>query len=520
MKVKGVRILKNGTKAGYVKQKDGSWKWRFISGKTKMKGGSIDVKKLIDTDLFEFYLKLDNKINGNLKTNNGANQIASLLMLNLFNLKNDNPLLFRLILNFSESIEKFIDKNYEKLENLENLTIVNMKNIALYQAIQKINEEHSLNKKTKSNMKKFNINSNAFKSILKFFKQNEKFMRSILMDLQLKKIENRLSKKIQNEKEKEEKDFFKRLNPKSIKYQKELNKLSQKVPHSNNYNKKLAEFRKVALKSRNQNFSKNSVELVNQYLISKKKKETFNKLKKNSNNRINKVSKGIQSRKVNKARGVASNMFEKAQINYNKKEKLSNINKARGIASNMFEKSQKNYNKKEKLSNINKIKSVNNIINYHNNYDINVIEPNTPPPPQEPHPNNRKNQTILKKLLWSLYQSKRSHKNNFLNLNTETKINKILNQQLKNSNNSKKQEIINQVKSLLNIHRNLISTNFSKLNSIFRNKNELFNYLTATETNTPPDPNKNNRTKNQRISNTIERVTNDYPNNIKAMLGL
>ena len=42
MKVKGKRILKNGTLAGYVKQTDGSWKWRFIGGakkKIKQKGG-------------------------------------------------------------------------------------------------------------------------------------------------------------------------------------------------------------------------------------------------------------------------------------------------------------------------------------------------------------------------------------------------------------------------------------------------------------------------------------------------
>ena len=88
-------------------------------------------------------------------------------------------------------------------------------------------------------------------------------------------------------------------------------------------------------------------------------------------------------------------------------------------------------------SNIEEIESVNNIIKYHNKYDINVVEPNTPPPPQEPHPNNIKNQKILKELLWSLYQkekkNKRSHKNIFSNLNTESKINKILNQQLKNT---------------------------------------------------------------------------------------
>ena len=30
MNVKGKRILSNGVIAGYVKQSDGSWKWRFI----------------------------------------------------------------------------------------------------------------------------------------------------------------------------------------------------------------------------------------------------------------------------------------------------------------------------------------------------------------------------------------------------------------------------------------------------------------------------------------------------------
>lgn len=41
MRVKGKRVLKNGVTAGYVKQEDGSWKWRFLSGpkKSKKRGG-------------------------------------------------------------------------------------------------------------------------------------------------------------------------------------------------------------------------------------------------------------------------------------------------------------------------------------------------------------------------------------------------------------------------------------------------------------------------------------------------
>jgi hypothetical protein len=53
MQIKGKRILKNGVMAGYVKQLDGSWKWRFISGPKKKRGGT---KK---------YLNMLNKVNSN-----------------------------------------------------------------------------------------------------------------------------------------------------------------------------------------------------------------------------------------------------------------------------------------------------------------------------------------------------------------------------------------------------------------------------------------------------------------------
>ena len=38
MNIKGKRILSNGVIAGYIKQSDGSWKWRFI-GHSNSKGG-------------------------------------------------------------------------------------------------------------------------------------------------------------------------------------------------------------------------------------------------------------------------------------------------------------------------------------------------------------------------------------------------------------------------------------------------------------------------------------------------
>lgn len=43
MRVKGKRVLKNGVTAGYVRQEDGSWKWRFLSGpkKSRKRGGIL-----------------------------------------------------------------------------------------------------------------------------------------------------------------------------------------------------------------------------------------------------------------------------------------------------------------------------------------------------------------------------------------------------------------------------------------------------------------------------------------------
>lgn len=60
MKTKGVRTLKNGTIAGYVLQKDGSWKWRFIKGSSKKGGENIQIERINR-------LKRKEKDNGTLK---------------------------------------------------------------------------------------------------------------------------------------------------------------------------------------------------------------------------------------------------------------------------------------------------------------------------------------------------------------------------------------------------------------------------------------------------------------------
>lgn len=47
--IKNKKILKNGTIAGYVKQKDGSWKWQFIKKTTK--GGSPENNKKVKNEI-------------------------------------------------------------------------------------------------------------------------------------------------------------------------------------------------------------------------------------------------------------------------------------------------------------------------------------------------------------------------------------------------------------------------------------------------------------------------------------
>ena len=66
MRVKGKRILKNGVVAGYVLQKDGTWKWRFIKGPSKKKGG-VNNNELNNNGRL---IKLKNKYGTNRKEEN------------------------------------------------------------------------------------------------------------------------------------------------------------------------------------------------------------------------------------------------------------------------------------------------------------------------------------------------------------------------------------------------------------------------------------------------------------------
>jgi hypothetical protein len=55
MTIRGKRVLKNGVLAGYVKQKDGSWRWRFLK-----RGGGKESKP--KTNYFKHSLTKINNI--------------------------------------------------------------------------------------------------------------------------------------------------------------------------------------------------------------------------------------------------------------------------------------------------------------------------------------------------------------------------------------------------------------------------------------------------------------------------
>ena len=79
MKIKGKRVLKNGVLAGYVRQKDGTWKWRFLKGPTKKKGGEImegRLKRFQSTNTNKSNATLRNKL-GNLSKSLKQKHLAS-----------------------------------------------------------------------------------------------------------------------------------------------------------------------------------------------------------------------------------------------------------------------------------------------------------------------------------------------------------------------------------------------------------------------------------------------------------
>lgn len=84
-KVKGKRILKNGVTAGYVKQKDGSWRFRFLKGsKKKKKKGGYKLNKgqtvrALNTGMIELAKDLYIKIStGNLQVINKSNFVKTI----------------------------------------------------------------------------------------------------------------------------------------------------------------------------------------------------------------------------------------------------------------------------------------------------------------------------------------------------------------------------------------------------------------------------------------------------------
>lgn len=75
MKVKGKRVLKNGVLAGYVRQNDGTWKWRFLKGpiQKNMRGGDPNIPIVERTTTLNLRKFLNAFINGKfLSPNRGA----------------------------------------------------------------------------------------------------------------------------------------------------------------------------------------------------------------------------------------------------------------------------------------------------------------------------------------------------------------------------------------------------------------------------------------------------------------
>lgn len=120
MNIKDKRILKNGAVAGYVKQIDGSWKWRILNGPSKNKGG----KKIKDSRLEKLvkninYNKnnatLENKLK-NLKLSLKQKHLASPKVLR----KHNNKVYNKMYKNLNDILENKSKTNKEKVKEFLN----------------------------------------------------------------------------------------------------------------------------------------------------------------------------------------------------------------------------------------------------------------------------------------------------------------------------------------------------------------------------------------------------------------
>ena len=167
MKVKGKRVLKNGVLAGYVRQKDGTWKWRFLKGPSKKKGGEITEGRLN-----RFKSNDTNKTNATLK-NKLRNLSKSLKQKHLASPK-----------VFGKHDNKAYKDMYEYLDQL--LSEKNTKNEEIY---DRFFTEQRTNRMKKS-IKKWTQN----KANCKTKRCRKQRVASNLINKDLKKIGNLLSK--------------------------------------------------------------------------------------------------------------------------------------------------------------------------------------------------------------------------------------------------------------------------------------------------------------------------------------
>jgi len=88
--VKNKKVFKNGAIGGYVKQNDGSWKWRIINNiKKKQHGGNADLFKAVMEDNNEKVLSIlstNNSVDVNYIAPNGKNALYEAVLRDNFNI--------------------------------------------------------------------------------------------------------------------------------------------------------------------------------------------------------------------------------------------------------------------------------------------------------------------------------------------------------------------------------------------------------------------------------------------------
>lgn len=354
MRVRNKRILKNGSMAGYVLQKDGTWRFRFLKGIKKQKGGfnwnlSEDEKKKINESLTEVSKIKGIELINEKKREELENKLSFIKKINIYSIIN--------YIASNENLRKLLKKILNKGITPFNTRVGNEIKNGL------INELDKMNNKGPTQLffiaQGFNIdtkNKESGKKIIESIIDVKKKYTSQENTELFQKIQQRFQQRFQQpfqQQEQQQQPTNNGIQPINENQRRNNSNLKKKQNELKNTIKKIQKIVGINISSRNNKFGlfnnnenkneKNLIDTAKQFMKNKiKEKNSLQELYANqpenrNNERLKKINNNV--REIN-------NLIKKEEKLQKNIKNLLNKNEALGMASNMFSKAEINYEKK------------------------------------------------------------------------------------------------------------------------------------------------------------------------------